>query len=32
MLDVVGVAVHSHFTLPREEQTRRVLRAAGVVE
>jgi DNA polymerase (family 10) len=27
MLDVVGVAVHSHFTLPREEQTRRVLRA-----
>jgi DNA polymerase (family 10) len=26
-LDVVGVAVHSHFNLPREEMTRRVLRA-----
>ncbi len=26
-LDVVGVAVHSHFNLTREEQTRRVLRA-----
>ncbi len=26
-LDVVGVAVHSHFGLPREEQTRRVIRA-----
>jgi DNA polymerase (family 10) len=26
-LDVVGAAVHSHFTLPRAEQTRRVLRA-----
>lgn len=26
-LDVVGVAVHSHFTLTREEQTLRVLRA-----
>lgn len=26
-LDVVGVAVHSHFTLPREEQTRRLIRA-----
>lgn len=26
-LDVVGVAVHSHFSLPRAEQTRRVLRA-----
>ena len=27
LLDVVGVAVHSHFNLPREEQTRRVIRA-----
>ena len=26
-LDVVGVAVHSHFDLPREEQTRRIIRA-----
>lgn len=26
-LDVVGAAVHSHFNLPREEQTRRVVRA-----
>ncbi|HEY0302517.1 MAG TPA: hypothetical protein VGC36_14325, partial [Rhizomicrobium sp.] len=26
-LDVVGVAVHSHFRLPRDEQTRRVIRA-----
>lgn len=26
-LDVVGVAVHSHFNLPREEMTRRVIRA-----
>lgn len=26
-LDVVGVAVHSAFDLPREEQTRRILRA-----
>jgi DNA polymerase (family 10) len=26
-LDVVGVSVHSFFTLPREEQTKRVLRA-----
>jgi DNA polymerase (family 10) len=26
-LDVVGVAVHSHFNLSREEQTRRVIRA-----
>jgi DNA polymerase (family X) len=26
-LDVVGVAVHSHFSLPREEMTRRVIRA-----
>ena len=26
-LDVVGVAVHSHFTLPRAEQTARVIRA-----
>jgi DNA polymerase (family 10) len=26
-LDVVGVAVHSHFNLPRAEQTRRVIRA-----
>jgi len=26
-LDVVGVAVHSHFNLSRQEQTRRVLRA-----
>lgn len=24
-LDVVGAAVHSHFTLPREEQTRRLV-------
>ncbi|HET8760736.1 MAG TPA: DNA polymerase/3'-5' exonuclease PolX, partial [Nitrospiria bacterium] len=27
MLDVVGVAVHAHFHLPRAEQTRRVIRA-----
>ncbi len=27
MLDVVGVAVHTHFNLSREEQTRRVIRA-----
>jgi DNA polymerase (family 10) len=26
-LDVVGVAVHSHFHLPREEMTRRIIRA-----
>ncbi len=26
-LHVVGVAVHSHFSLPREEQTRRIIRA-----
>jgi DNA polymerase (family 10) len=26
-LDVVGVAVHSHFTLSREEMTRRIVRA-----
>ncbi len=26
-LDVVGVAVHSHFTLSREDQTRRIIRA-----
>ncbi|MBI4519074.1 MAG: DNA polymerase/3'-5' exonuclease PolX [Deltaproteobacteria bacterium] len=26
-LDVVGVAVHSHFNLPREEMTRRIIRA-----
>ncbi|MFI5397489.1 MAG: DNA polymerase/3'-5' exonuclease PolX [Candidatus Binatia bacterium] len=26
-LDVVGVAVHSHFNLPREDMTRRVIRA-----
>lgn len=26
-LDVVGVAVHSHFNLPRKEQTARVIRA-----
>lgn len=26
-LEVVGIAVHSHFTLPREEQTRRIIRA-----
>lgn len=26
-LDVVGASVHSHFDLPREEQTRRVIRA-----
>lgn len=26
-LDVVGIAVHSHFGLPREEMTRRVIRA-----
>jgi len=26
-LDVVGIAVHSHFNLPREEMTRRVIRA-----
>ncbi len=28
-LDVTGVSVHSHFTLPRTEQTARVLRAIG---
>ena len=27
LLDVVGAAVHSHFTLTREEQTKRVIRA-----
>jgi DNA polymerase (family 10) len=27
LLDVVGVAIHSHFNLPREEMTRRVIRA-----
>jgi DNA polymerase (family X) len=27
LLDVVGVAVHSHFNLSREEQTRRIIRA-----
>jgi DNA polymerase (family 10) len=27
MLDVVGVAVHTHFNLSREDQTRRVIRA-----
>jgi DNA polymerase (family X) len=26
-LDVVGVAVHSHFNLPRDEMTRRIIRA-----
>ncbi len=26
-LDVVGIAVHSHFTLPRAEMTARVIRA-----
>ncbi|MBI3420934.1 MAG: DNA polymerase/3'-5' exonuclease PolX [Candidatus Sungbacteria bacterium] len=26
-LDVVGISVHSYFKLPREEQTRRVIRA-----
>ena len=26
-LDVVGIAVHSHFNLPRSEQTRRLIRA-----
>jgi DNA polymerase (family X) len=26
-LDVVGIAVHSHFTLSRDEQTRRLVRA-----
>jgi DNA polymerase (family 10) len=26
-LDVVGIAVHSHFGLPRQEMTRRVIRA-----
>ncbi len=26
-LDVVGASVHSHFTLPRTEQTKRVIRA-----
>ncbi len=26
-LHIVGVAVHSHFSLPREEQTRRIIRA-----
>lgn len=26
-LDVVGVAVHSHFNLPRAEQTKRIVRA-----
>jgi DNA polymerase (family 10) len=27
LLDVVGVAIHSHFNLPRDEMTRRVIRA-----
>lgn len=27
LLDVVGAAVHSHFNLPRDEQTKRVIRA-----
>ncbi len=26
-LDVVGIAVHSHFNLPREEQTKRIVKA-----
>jgi len=26
-LDVVGVAIHSHFNLPKEEQTKRLIRA-----
>ncbi|MBI2640217.1 MAG: DNA polymerase/3'-5' exonuclease PolX [Candidatus Sungbacteria bacterium] len=26
-LDVVGVAVHSHFNLPRQEQTKRIIKA-----
>jgi DNA polymerase (family 10) len=26
-LDVVGVAVHSHFNLPRDQMTRRIIRA-----
>ncbi len=26
-LDVVGIAVHSHFNLPRAEQTRRIIKA-----
>src|SRR5439155_506874 len=26
-LDVVGIAVHSHFNLPRREQTERIIRA-----
>lgn len=26
-LDLAGVAVHSHFNLPREEQTKRIIRA-----
>lgn len=26
-LDVVGVSVHSHFNFPREEQTKRIIRA-----
>jgi len=26
-LDVVGIAVHSHFTLSRDEQTQRIIRA-----
>ncbi|MEK7087410.1 MAG: DNA polymerase/3'-5' exonuclease PolX, partial [Patescibacteria group bacterium] len=26
-LDVVGIAVHSHFNLPRAEQTKRIIRA-----
>lgn len=28
-LDVVGAAVHSHFKLSREEQTKRIIRAMG---
>jgi DNA polymerase (family 10) len=27
MLDVVGIAVHSYFHLPKDEQTRRIIRA-----
>jgi len=28
-LEVVGAAIHSHFSLPAEEQTQRLVRAAG---
>lgn len=28
-LDVVGIAVHSHFNLPRSEQTKRIVKAIG---